>query len=424
MPRTQFLRFEAGNQRTPAEDAVRIYRGWHEFERTRGGTDVVDFDLSTFKGQESFSSRREILAALARLHDRFTGNTQDEEFLRTRIQGSMCYLRALMGEQMPFPDYVMKTLGVEPVKFSDEEIVRARDAASRELARFGLAMRVEDRDRFNRELLIHDRDAIREGIVGNQEFWLDELRKQDIPIPDLVPLSVQFEEVDAYWSNWITGSAQRGFTLSINLHPRKTYALGKPLALCLHEICGHAVQMSIWRERIARGEINDACGLTTVHSPEAYTCEGLGQTVGDLLADSLRSEADFHLSHALQYHSLLVLHNAHLMLYERAPIEKILEYAADQLPLADSEFLQFELRDRGTNPLFRSYQLSYALAETSIRQLIEPFSPRQKRELFLQLYTRPMTPQQLVETAGEIGKGFDGNILAREAAHAPARANC
>lgn len=379
------------------------YRGWDEFERAHGGPDIVDFDLSTFEGSASFNSRREVLYELSKLCDQFD-ETADEEgvFLRARIRGSISYLRALMGQQIPFAEYLKDTLGLVPTPFSDGEVEIARNAAIRHLAPFDLTLRVEDRERFQNELLLHDANEIRKGIVGDQKLWLHRLSSAGIPVSKQLSLSVQFAEVDAYWSNWISGSAQKGITLTINLHARKRYDKGRPLALCLHEICGHAVQMSIWRELIAEGKLNQACGLTTVHSPEVFVSEGLGQTVPELLIDDWTFPPEFHLSRALQYHTLVILHNAHLMLYEHMPVETILDYASAHLPLTDPDTLEYEIRDRGTNPLFRSYLLSYATGEQTIRKLVQEMSVTQKRDFFLGIYTRPLTPDQLLRVADAV----------------------
>jgi hypothetical protein len=378
---------------------VLTYRGWDAFERAHGGPDIIDFDLSTFEGSASFNSRREILFELSKLYDQLDGTASEEEFLRTRVRGSISYLRALMGQQIPFPEYLEHTLGLVPVPFSDEEVENARASVIGYLALFDLTLRVEDRERFEREMLIHDASEIRKGIVGNQELWLRRLRDTGIPVPAGLSFSVQFTEVDAYWSNWISGSVQRGITLSINLHARKKYDKGRPLVLCLHEICGHAVQMSIWRGLIADGKLNQACGLTTVHSPEMLACEGLGQVVSELLTDEWTLPPEFYLSRALQYYTLIILHNAHLMLYEQMPVEGIIDYVIDRLPLADPDTIDYEIRDRGTSPLFRSYQLSYAIGEQTIMKLIKGLTLSQKRAFFFELYTRPLTPVQLTQLA-------------------------
>jgi hypothetical protein len=403
---TEFDRIEVSNQGEVisqlTEQIILTYRGWDDFERAHGGPDIVDFDLSPLEGSLSFDSRRKILAEFSRLYDQLDGTSGEEEFLRARLQGSIFYLRALMGQQIPFPEYLQNTLGFVPQPFSTEEVEDARQAVIQSLAPFGLELRAEDRERFENQLLIRDANEIRKGIVGEQDIWLNRLRNAGIPVPNQPSITVQFAEVDAYWSNWIQGSAQNGITLTINLHWRKKYDKGRPMVLCLHEICGHAVQMSIWKDLIVAGKLNQACGLTTVHSPEMFVSEGLGQTVPELLKDDVHFPPEFCLSRSLQFHALVILHNAHLMLYENMPVEEILEYAHDNLPLSDPDAIDYEIRDRGRSPLFKSYLLSYGLAEHTIKKLLSNLSRSQKRDLFREMYTRPMTPAQLRQVADAV----------------------
>jgi hypothetical protein len=403
MARVNSDQFKARKPISPrTKHAILTYRGWDAFERAHGGPDIIDFDLSTFEGSAAFSSRREILYELSKLYDQLDGVTGEEEFLRARVQGSISYLRVLMGQQIPFPEYLKDTLGLIPKPFSDKEVENARNEVIRHLEPLNLTLRAKDRKRFENQLLIHDPNEIKRGIVGNQEVWLQRLSHAGIPVPKQLPFSVQFAEVDAYWSNWISGSTQKGITLVINLHARRRYDKGRPLILCLHEICGHAVQMSIWRKLIAEGTLDQICGITTVHSPETIVSEGLGQTVPDLLSDE-SFPAEFHLSRALQYHTLIVLHNAHLKLYQNVPIEDVLDYASSHLPFANPETFEQEILDRGTNPLFRSYLLSYAIGEQTIKKLIRRMSQSQKRSFFLEMYTKPLTPSQLMEIGNTIG---------------------
>jgi len=385
-----------------AQRIVRTYRGWQDFERTHGGPEIIDFDLSSVQGSTPFNSRMEVLSELQALRDGMDEGSSEAEFLQARLNGSVFYLRALMGQQIPFSEYLKNTLGVGPEPFSRDEIGLARREVNERLAPFDLEMKADFRKRFETYFLLRNREEIRDGIVGDQKAWLRRLCSAGIPVPSQLHFAVEFTEVDAYWSNWISGSLSTGITLSINIHPRKKYDRGRPLALCLHEICGHAVHMSIWKELIAQEKLDQACGVTTVHSPEMFVSEGLGQTVPDLLGGNETFPKEFLASRSLQYYTLIILHNAHLMTYEGAPIETALGYACDYLPFSDSDNIESELRDRGTNALFRAYQLSYTSAERTIRQLIQGFTVRQKQRFFLEMYTRPMTPMQLVRFGAEL----------------------
>jgi hypothetical protein len=90
------------------------------------------------------------------------------------------------------------------------------------------------------------------------------------------------------------------------------------------------------------------------------------------------------------------------MLYESVSVEDILDHLREQLPFSDPQALEAEMRDRGTDPLFRTYQLSYLVAERAIRNLIQGLTQGQKQQFFFELYTRPMTPEQLLQLGTRI----------------------
>jgi hypothetical protein len=384
------------------ERIIAVYRGWEVFECTHGGPRIIDFDLTTLNDTATFNSRTEILSALTDLHGQLTDTSDEGEFLRDKLLGSIFYLRALLGEVIPFAEYVRYTLGTTVSRFPDRELNVVEGVVNELLSSFGVQLKAEYKEEFETKLTIHDPEEIKRGITDNQEFWLARLREKGIPTPDRLDLQVEFVKIDAYWSNWISGSVSKGFTLRINVHPRKKYELGRPLVLCLHEICGHAVQMTLWQDLIAQGLLNPACGLTTVHSPEAFICEGLGQTVADFLGDESDFPIEFWLSRWLQYYTLMVLHNAHLMIYEGAPMEEIFHYAQSKLPFSSHFAIEAELRDRGTSPLFRTYQLSYAAGEHMIKSLTLGYTPKQKQQFFFEIYSRPMTPKQVQDLARQI----------------------
>jgi hypothetical protein len=380
---------------------IALFRGWDLYERAHGGLSIVDFDLSPAEAPTAFESREEVLAALLDMEECLRGSAGYAPFLHSRIGGSIAYVRALLDQPIPFEEYIQATLGVAATYIPDAEVDAARDEADRWLEHFHLRYRREDRDRFEREFLIHDKSAIMSGIVDNKDVWLSRLGSLSIPVPPELNLKVSFTSVDAQWANWITGT-RNGFELAINLHPRKKYQRGSPLSLCLHEICGHAVQMAIWKERIESGEIDQACGVTTVHSPETFSAEGLGQTVHLLFARKFPLPPELWLRTAQQYYELLVMQNAHVMIYQGERIEQVLNYADERLPLSHRGNIETDLRDRTSDPLARTYQLSYSIAERTIRRLIAPMNDAQISEFFSGIYQVPMTPVQLIAFGEQI----------------------
>src|SRR5712692_10052743 len=125
------------------ERIIAVYRGWEAFERAQGGPQIIDFDLSSIDDAASFNSRREILLALEDLCEQLNDSSHEGEFLRAKLQGSIFYLRALMGQQISFDEYLKHTLGILPEPFSTQEIDDTRDKINELLSSFGLQLQEE-----------------------------------------------------------------------------------------------------------------------------------------------------------------------------------------------------------------------------------------------------------------------------------------
>jgi hypothetical protein len=106
---------------------IAVYRGWHNFERAHDGAEIVDFDLTEMKTADSFESREEILAALISLAEQLDTNSHEGEFLHDKVKASIAYLRAVLGQPIPFDEYIRDTLGVSITVFSDQELLAPRN---------------------------------------------------------------------------------------------------------------------------------------------------------------------------------------------------------------------------------------------------------------------------------------------------------
>jgi hypothetical protein len=380
---------------TSESELIALYRGWQALESDLGGIDVIDFDLTATTDRFTFSSRHEVLLALETAGRSLTVNDINSEFNYARLQASIYYLNACLGEQIPFFDYVEKTMGIIPQRFSEVLLLDSYDRCDALLEEIGLKFCPNYRAEYETQCLIQDKTQVKAQIHQQLEKWLQRLG-QYIQLPELKSVTVSFAEVDAYWSNWVSGSVCDGFNLRVNLHPRIKYLKGTPSLLAAHEYCGHLIQVQQWAMNLADRTINPSYGFTTVHTPEAFTMEGLADVLVYILADESTLNFDEKLARQLTWHSRLVSNNVHYLINTGHAFRDVFAYCRKYLPFADARTIESSIRDRSCSPLGRTYQYVYGLALDYFRQQFEGRPDRIGVALPM-LYQQPYTKRQLDE---------------------------
>jgi hypothetical protein len=373
---------------------VALYRGWHTLEQQLGGTDIVDFDLSTTTDQMEFTSRSQVLLALEACRRSINGQDLVGQFNRDRLQASIYYLNACLGEQIRFEEYVRSTMGVTPQKFSEVQLLDSFDRVDALLEEIGLRFCTKHKPQYESTCLIQDKTTVKDQISGQLQIWRDRLEKF-ITVPPLDRVSLSFASVDADWANWVSGSVQTGFALRVNLHPRVKYPKGMPSLLAAHEYCGHLVQVQQWALNVADGTIDPSYGFTTVHSPEAFMMEGLADVLMYVLVDESALSFDERLAKELAWHSRLVNNNVHYLINMGHHFRDVFQYYRRYSPFVDDRTIESNIRDRSHDPLGRTYQYVYGIALDYFRQLLagKPFD--QQREILQTLYHQPYTKTQM-----------------------------
>src|ERR1035438_3363625 len=149
-PSTPLAPFEA--------EVLAAYRGWDDFEGTHGEYPAIDLDLSPSTPRYPFSSRQEILEFFLEAEKCLDPVMQDFTFVQAKLRASITYLRALLGEELPFAAYLEKTMGITPKWVSEEDIEASACALEERLGRVGLRFLRQDRERFREVFVEHDRN--------------------------------------------------------------------------------------------------------------------------------------------------------------------------------------------------------------------------------------------------------------------------
>ncbi len=355
---------------------IALYRGWHALEETEG-IEIIDFDLVPhIKDQKDFTSRREVLSYLIKLRNNFPveAESEDKQFLKAKVQASIWYLKALMGEEIPFSLYIANTLGLRPCFISEEIIRRQKERVQALLSEFGVP------DKRTAKQLSEDlrltREKAEEETKRAQELYLPRvfalLDKEETSLP----YQLSSVEEKAYWQAWTGTDPEGGLKLTFNFHPCQTWHKGDPEFLVLHEIGGHFLQMTMVKEAIKQRIVNPALGLTTVHDPHSFVSEGIADTLSLFLNIPLSRFGLLAREHRKLRNYLC--NNAHIWVNEGEDPEELVPYLL-QHPFLKEEKVRLNLRNWVQDPLLRVYQYSYGITDYFHTLWASLLNPQQRR---------------------------------------------
>jgi len=399
-------------------DLVELYRSWDKMERAHHKNTIIDFDLATSSEIKAAKDREEVLARFEAAMKRDDVGQLPEavrELVTLRLNASRTYLLALLGTRIPFADYVAQTLGVQPHLFEEAVIEHAASEVNSALEQLGLpgksiAFTRDQALRFQEEFLIRDESRLPRQFDYYLSKWLPVLHGWFSFQLNGYDIRLEFAREDAYWKNWISGQLDLGeINFRINIHSRHVWYAGSPETLALHEYCGHAVQMILWHQRIKQGLLPQFFGILTVHFPDQFMLEGLAEVLPYILPDGVQLEKKSVVLRNLQYYTLLVMNNVHILANQPDGVREAHEYAVRRLPFTSEEVINAEIRDRRDHPLFRTYQYVYGISKHTFLTYLRKLDREAGRELLKIAYTRPMTSHQF----SQCYKDLLGNMSVR-----------
>lgn len=377
-------------------EVTRFYRRWHALERAlgpRGGL-VLDFDVAPGDDTvEPYADRTAALSALCALREALPADLLDPEMVDAKLDGAEAYLRALLGERLPFDLYLWRTMRVRPVRSDPEELAALREELERAFAARSIRFGPRGRHAF----------ALRFGSVGGEEVapplrrhaarFVERARALvgDLPLPEY---AVEVVEEDAYWSNWIDGSLATGVRLRINTHARIEYNRHSAEALAAHEIGGHAVQVAALRREAAAGRLDPCLLNLAVHSCEAFHMEGLAQVALFALSEPGELDDDLHLLERYRDYASAVLNDAQIDIEAGMSLDEAVSAVLRACPLMRRASVRSNLRDRQDHPLYRSYVHVYPPSRRLFQRALRLPAPA-RHDFFRAAWTGLATPERL-----------------------------
>lgn len=371
--------------RDAVEDAV---RRWDLLERSRGDAPVVDFDCAPpAQKPQPFDDRFAALDALSRL--RTEADSQHQPALGAQLDAHITYLRALIGEQLSFGQYISLTQGCEPRGWTQDYIEQRAAIAKDALTPLGISW--DEHTWTNLRTASEQLPAAEVGAAIAQYA-----HKYEFTIRRLVDTTADFNltiedvEIDAYWSYWLDGAGHDA-RLRIN-KTKASFSRVDAYRFALHEVLGHALQYS---SLTAQAEINtvDWPRILAVHCPHQILFEGLAQVLPWIVElDDEIVVARTRIDHLMN----LVRGQIHVLINNGATAEDCRDLARRQVPWWTDTEIARELYDRSRNPQFRSYLWSYPAGIDWFIRLVEAGGAT-LAEVLREAYRRPLTPSELHE---------------------------
>ena len=393
----------------------RFYRRWHDLEATLGAHKglVIDFDMAPRppdgQGPPPFPSRSSAIrecSDLVGILEKFLpgapfaddpAGPRNPSYSHTKLTGSLVYLWALAGERRAFDAYLTATMGIRAHRICDATLDARRARAREYCAYFGIPWKPEGGTLLRSQLGRPNLDGFEAELRSAAIEQCGRLRRL---LPDLPEPEYRIEVVreDAYWCNWIDGTAEDGVVLRVNTHPRHDYMKTSPVSLAAHEIAGHAAHVTTLRQQADLGRIDGSSLNLTVHACDAFQMEGIAQVALSVLAevgeDAAPLSRDHQLLEALRDLSGDTMGNAQLAVEEGRPMAEVWDSLQEALPLAGASSLQASLRDRSRSPLHRAYIHVYAPSKRMFSRILN-IAPDARGRVIRALYEELWTPGQI-----------------------------
>jgi len=118
------------------QEIIDAYMGWDRLEKPNK-IDIIDFCLIPRTNGKEFKSREQVIEKLKDLHNRVEPTNFEEEFIKAKLYASITYLNALMGEVLPFSEYVKRVTGVTPQLIPESVIQKHKEIMYDHLKKMG-----------------------------------------------------------------------------------------------------------------------------------------------------------------------------------------------------------------------------------------------------------------------------------------------
>lgn len=380
------------------DQIVALYRGWANYEKSirEDGVYVIDFDLVQDSYADKVATRWEVIEKLIEYRNALSNKDPVSAFLKDKLNGSIHYLQAVMGENTPFEKYIFNTMGIIPHLFSASKIEDISYEISDLLSEWDISYKHNCLEEFYLKFRIENFIDFENRTKTQIDFWYSKMKKL-IDLPSMPKVHFQFVNKNENWDTWIYGYSSEGICLDINMNPSMKFSFinSTPTLLATHELCGHALHMATIATEIQKGNIPPSCGLILVHGSDMIQTEGLAHLLPEFFEGQIPIDNLTKVSRKFITHRNLVLNNAYIYLSNGESIKDVYTYVVNNLPFYDGRYLELELKQWNRDPSMKSYRFIQGFSEDFFRNICENLSSEQRIAFVQQMYKLPMTYEQI-----------------------------
>ena len=368
--------------RNAVEHAV---RRWDALERSRGEAPVIDFDCAPPAYRpRPFENR---FAALEELSQLGSHTNKQHPALRAQLDAHIVYLRALIGEQLPFDQYISMTQCCTARGWSPDYVEHRAQMAKDALESLGISW---DNDTWvNLRSLSEQLPATNvASAIGEYADRYEPTIRRLVDTDAKFNLTIEDVEVDAYWSYWLDGA---GHDARLRINKKKAeFTRVDAYRFALHEVLGHALQYSSLTAQ-AESDTVEWPRILAVHCPHQVLFEGLAQVLPWIASPE---DQIVTVRTRLDHFTNLVRGQIHILLNNGVTVADCRALAQRQVPWWTDKEIAREFCDRSRNPQFRSYLWAYPAGIDWFIRLIET-SDAPLAEVLREAYKQPLTPTEL-----------------------------
>lgn len=411
------------------EDLVGFYRGWDKYEKERnlkpGETraEVIDSDLTGLDAPAwRFRDRYEVSSTLERVNNAFNNylnnlpenhilknNPEQAQLSKKILRASKSYLWALLAPPQERPEldnHIKNTMDVS-LRWIDEdnEVTPRLERLEEILNSNELGFEGEDpakaislllRRRSMRQTSEKFSQGFKETINTTLGKFIDHLElpelKELLESPESYLKFIRDPQA-LYFIN--THFPDGKPEMLINTVRLKRKIKGAEETIAYHELHAHMLDLLMRKIRIIRGEVFPFLGLKTLHGPQVYPSEGLGQALTRFEPDYFPLSIYGELNHTRDEIRDIVLSNAHQIANQNGDVERNIKeavnYAQSQARIFTKDELRELIKDGAYGTLERVHDYIYGVALVDFTHYAQALRAGDKQKRFLrEFYGRPL----------------------------------